>query len=206
MNVIGYARVSTEEQGADGAGMKAQTNAIEAACKQRGWTLTTTYMDVASGATMEREGLRTALADLAHPKCEKVLVVAKLDRLSRSLLDFAQMMEKARKQGWAIVALDLGLDMTTPAGALVANVMAAVAEWERQTISQRTKAAMAVKKANGVHCGRSRQIPEDVVMFVRYARETGRTYRDIAADLEARQVPTVNGGAKWQTSTLRRIA
>ena len=63
----------------------------------------------------------------------QAVIVAKLDRLSRSLLDFAGLMERARRQGWALVALDLGVDTSTPAGEMMANVLATFAQFERRT-------------------------------------------------------------------------
>jgi hypothetical protein len=90
------------------------------------------------------------------------LVVAKLDRLSRSMLDFTAVMAKATKQGWALVALDCAVDTTTAAGEAMANVLATFAQFERRLISQRTKEALAVKKAPGVRLGRPLQLPEGV--------------------------------------------
>jgi DNA invertase Pin-like site-specific DNA recombinase len=81
------------------------------------------------------------------------LVVAKLDRLSRSVGDFAGLMDLARRQGWALIALDLGVDTTTPAGEMMANVMASFAQFERRVIAQRTKDALAQAKARGVRLG-----------------------------------------------------
>jgi hypothetical protein len=74
-------------------------------------------------------------------------VVAKLDRLSRSVVDAGRLLEEARKGGFNIVALDLGLDLSTPTGELVANVLAAVAQWERRMIGVRTSEALQVKIA-----------------------------------------------------------
>ena len=204
MNVIGYARVSTEEQSQSGAGMEAQMKAILDACVQRGWTPLLIHSDVATGSNMDRTGLQDALA-LLHDKEATALVVAKLDRLSRSLLDFAGLAERARKEGWAIVALDLGLDMTTPAGALVANVMAAVAEWERQTISARTKAALAVKKAQGVHCGRKPTIDPAVRGYIRGMSKAGFSPTNIARWLDASGYLTPRGGKVWRESTIRKV-
>jgi DNA invertase Pin-like site-specific DNA recombinase len=72
-------------------------------------------------------------------------VVAKLDRLSRSIVHFGLLLEGASKKRFNVVALDLGLDLSTPQGELVANVIASVAQWERRIIGQRTKEALAVK-------------------------------------------------------------
>jgi len=204
MNVILYERVSTFDQSASGAGMEAQHAALEAAADSRGWTVVEVITDVASGKDTDRPGFQRALGMLARGEAEAI-AAAKLDRFSRSVLDFASLMERSRDEGWSVIALDLGVDTSTATGRFMASIIAAVAELERTMIGERTKAAMATLKANGVHCGRPRSIPSDVMVYVRVARASGWTYKAIARDLEARQVPTVNGGP-WQTSTLRRIA
>jgi DNA invertase Pin-like site-specific DNA recombinase len=70
---------------------------------------------------------------------------AKLDRLSRSMIDFARLLEQARHERWNLVALDLGVDVSTPSEFL-ASVMGSAAQWERRMIGQRTKEALAVRK------------------------------------------------------------
>jgi hypothetical protein len=104
-----------------------------------------------------REGLHEAIDAIERGEAE-ALVVSKLDRLSRSLLDFAGLMERARKRGWSLVALDLGVDTSTPSGEMMASVLATFAQFERRLIGQRTKDALAVKRAQGVVLGRPREI------------------------------------------------
>src|SRR5205823_11817299 len=108
------------------------------------------------------------------------LVVAKLDRLSRSMLDFTGLMAKAQKQNWALVALDCAVDTSTPAGEAMANMLATFAQFERRLISQRTKEALAVKRAQGVRIGRPRAMADEVVARIRREREAGRTLSAIA--------------------------
>src|SRR5690242_6416178 len=92
--VIGYVRVSTSEQGDDGGGLDAQRQTIQAECRHRGWQLVRIEEDVASGkSTGKRPGLARALQAIEGGDAE-ALIVAKLDRLSRSLLDFAQLVER----------------------------------------------------------------------------------------------------------------
>ena len=149
---VGYVRVSTGEQGESGLGLKAQVAAVRAACEQRGWELVSVREEVKSGSRADnRPVLVEVLASLRCGEADAV-VVAKLDRLSRSVVDAGRLLEEARKRGFNIVALDLGLDLSTPTGELVANVLAAVAQWERRMIGVRTSEAMQVKiRAAGGH-------------------------------------------------------
>jgi len=111
----------------------------------------------ASAKTLRgRSGLSEALTVLANGDAS-ALVVAKLDRLARSVHDFAGLVRIAEREGWGIVALGLGDDMTTPTGALLANVTASVANWERRIISLRTSEALAQRRAAGVRLGRPRR-------------------------------------------------
>ena len=112
-----------------------------------------------SAKDLKRPGVRIALEILQAGGAD-ALVVAKLDRLSRSMLDFAGIMAAAQKQGWGLIALDCAVDTTTPAGEAMANVLATFAQFERRLISQRTKDALAAKRAQGVRLGRPRQLPK----------------------------------------------
>jgi DNA invertase Pin-like site-specific DNA recombinase len=153
MKAIGYIRVSTREQGDSGLGLDAQRATIEADAIRRGWPPVCLIIDSGySGASTDRPGVAQALAMLEAGQAD-ALVVAKLDRLSRSVGDFAGLMDLARRQGWALIALDLGVDTTTPAGEMMANVMASFAQFERRVIAQRTKDALAQAKARGVRLG-----------------------------------------------------
>lgn len=158
----------------------------------------------ASGSTLNREGLASALALVESGQAD-ALLVAKLDRLSRSLLDFASLMERSRRHGWAVVALDVGVDTTTPNGEMVANVMATFAQFERRLIGQRTKEALAVKRAEGVRLGRPNLLPAAIRLEILQRRQAGETLRSIADDLNGRSVPTAQGGAQWWPATVRKI-
>jgi DNA invertase Pin-like site-specific DNA recombinase len=116
MHVLGYVRVSTEEQADSRAGLEAQRAAILRECRRRGWKLVELVEDAGySAKDLKRPGIQAALEVLRRGDA-RALVVAKLDRLSRSMLDFTAVMAKAQKQGWALVALDCAVDTTTPAG------------------------------------------------------------------------------------------
>jgi DNA invertase Pin-like site-specific DNA recombinase len=193
-HVVGYVRVSTEEQGDAGAGMEAQRQAITAACAARGWRLSALHEDVASGkAFTKRPGLEAALLTVRSGDAAG-LVVAKLDRLSRSVIDAAQTIELARREGWNLVALDLGVDFSTAAGTAMAQMTAVFAEMERRLIGERTRAALAVKKAQGVRLGRPPVLDDRVRRRIRRERAAGRSLRDIAERLNSSGVPTAHGG------------
>jgi DNA invertase Pin-like site-specific DNA recombinase len=150
MRVLGYARVSTLEQADSRAGLEAQRRAVEAECERRGWELVEVVEDAGySAKDLRRPGIRSALEALERHQADG-LVVAKLDRLSRSMIDFTALMGLARRQSWALVALDCAVDTTTPAGEAMANVLATFAQFERRLIGQRTREALEQKRAQGV--------------------------------------------------------
>jgi DNA invertase Pin-like site-specific DNA recombinase len=205
MRVIGYTRVSTTEQADSGLGLEAQRQTIESACVSRGWILESLIEDAGvSAKSLDRPGLNQVLASLSEGNGEGLLV-AKVDRLSRSVLGFATLMERFRTKGWALVALDIGVDTSTPAGNLIANTMASFAEFERQVIGQRTKEALAVRRSQGVRLGRPRTLGDDVVAEILSHRSAGQTYQAIADDLNRRGVPTSQGGARWYPATVRAV-
>jgi DNA invertase Pin-like site-specific DNA recombinase len=204
--VVGYVRVSSQEQADSGLGLAAQKTAIQTQCDARGWTLTAIHEDAGlSGNTMtNRPGLAAALKDVETGGIGGI-VVAKLDRLSRSLKDFALLMERAQKRGWNLVACDLGIDLSTPSGEFMANVMGSAAQWERRLISQRTKDALAEKRAAGIKLGRPPKLPEAVVERIVAARNDGEGWSAIAQELNSENVPTAHGGTRWHPSTVRAV-
>jgi DNA invertase Pin-like site-specific DNA recombinase len=205
MRVLGYVRVSTDEQRDSGAGLAAQRAAIEAECRRRGWQLVEVIEDAGySAKDLKRPGIQIALETLRRREAG-AMVVAKLDRLSRSMLDFTALMAKATKQGWALVALDCAVDTTTPAGEAMANVLATFAQFERRLIGQRTREALAVKRSEGVRLGRPPTLPEKVRKRIRAERAERRSLAAIASALNADRVPTAQGGARWHPSTVRAV-
>ena len=204
--VVGYTRVSTDEQATSGLGLEAQTAAIESECSRRGWDLVEVFEDAgASGKALTgRPALDDALEAVRGGEAG-ALVVAKLDRLSRSLLDFAGLMEDARTGGWALVALDLGVDTTTPSGEMIANVMATFAQFERRLIGQRTQDALAVKKGQGVRLGRPVAVDNAVAKRIARERRRGLSLRKIADGLNDDKIGTAHGGDKWHASTVKAV-
>ena len=203
--VVGYIRVSTSEQADSGAGLEAQRAAITAEAERRGWELVHVFEDAgASGNSMNgRAGLQEALEAVDRGEAQ-ALVVAKLDRLSRSLLDFAALMEQARKRGWNLIALDLGVDTSTPSGEMMASVLATFAQFERRLIGQRTKDALAVKRAQGVRLGRPRAMSAASVARVQELAALGLSSAEIARRLNREEIPTPTGRGKWHPPGVRR--
>ena len=200
---VGYLRVSTTEQAHSGAGLAAQRSAVEAEAARRGWVLVSVEVDTGSGKSLAgRAGLTAALHAVSTGQAD-VLVVAKLDRLSRSLVDFAGLLARAQKENWNLVALDLGVDLSTPAGEFLASVMASAAQWERRIIGVRTKEALAAEKAAGVRLGRRSQLDPVVLTRIVEERAAGCTLQAIADGLNGESVPTTRGGSAWRVSSVR---
>lgn len=204
--VIWYTRVSTAEQADSGAGLAAQERTLSAITDQRGWTLVGVKTDAGvSGKSVQGRAALGEALDLLGSGGADILAVAKLDRLSRSVLDFVGLVARADREGWSLVAADVQVDTSTPAGRLVSNVMATIAEFERDVTAQRTKDALAARREAGVRLGRPRQIPLTVVDGIRVARARGRTLREIGESLTADGIPTARGGKAWSISTVQGV-
>jgi DNA invertase Pin-like site-specific DNA recombinase len=206
-SVLGYVRVSTAEQVGSGAGLAAQESAIREECERRGWTLLEVVRDEGeSGKSLDRPGLSYALDRIASGEASG-LVAAKLDRLSRSVVDFGMLLEWFSEAEATVVALDLGIDTSTPGGRLVANVFASVAEWERDTIAARTQAGLAAVRADGRPISRA-AVADRPELCERIAamRGEGYTLQAIADTFNAEGVPTPRGGAEWRPSSIQAAA
>ncbi len=186
------------------SGLDAQRAAIAAECDEHGWTLLEVIEDGGySAKDLKRPGVRMALDALERGDAD-ALVVSKLDRLSRSMLDFASIMHAAQRHAWGLVALDVNVDTTSPAGEAMANVLATFAQFERRLIGQRTRDALAVKREQGVTLGRPRSLP--MTWWPEWCeREAGRSLRAIAQGLNADAVPTAQGGKSWHASTVSAV-
>jgi len=114
-------------------------------------------------------------------------------------------MARAQVRGWNLVALDLGVDLSTPAGEFMAGVMASAAQWERRIIGQRTKDALAIKRSLGVRLGRPNVLLEDVVSGIVGAYQAGEGWSAIARSLNEDGVTTAHGGSRWYPSTVRAV-
>jgi DNA invertase Pin-like site-specific DNA recombinase len=202
--VIAYTRVSTERQGESGAGLTKQRQDIEAAALSRGWDLIAIYEEVESGGKRDRPALAEAVGRLKAGEAD-ALVVAKYDRVARSLAHFAELLEQAHREKWALVALDTDVDTTTASGEFVASMIGAAARYERRLIGERTRDGMAVKKQQGRRFGRPVLLPEDVRQRIAALRGEGLSLRAIGRVLEAEGIPTAQGAKSWHVNSIRLV-
>ena len=221
MKVIGYVRVSTEEQATNGQSLDAQRAKLEAYASLYDLELVEIITDAgASAKSLNRPGLQDALAKLRRGAADG-LVIAKLDRLTRNVGDWQKLIdayfgEKAGKQLFSVAD---SIDTRTAAGRLVLNVLLSVAQWEREAIGERTRDALQHKIAKGERCGKVRfgyelaadgktlvAVPteQEAIALMKELRAAGQTLRDIAAELNRRNVATKEGG-QWKHTTVSGI-
>lgn len=157
MIVIGYVRVSTEEQANEGVSLEAQRDRILQYADLYGLHLGAIYEDAgASASTLERPGLQAALKELGERSGEAQitgLIVAKLDRLTRKLRDLLWLVDVYFNDLYSLLSVAEQLDPRTASGRLVMNLLAAVAQWELETIGERTKEALRHKRERGEFTG-----------------------------------------------------
>jgi DNA invertase Pin-like site-specific DNA recombinase len=189
--IVGYIRVSTQEQGRSGLGLEAQKSRITQFCESEGLTILKWFQDVQSGSGTEadnfRPGLTSALEFAKSKRCS--VVVAKLDRLSRSVSYISSLMAKQV----SFVVCELGLE-TDP---FLLHIYAALSEKERRLISERTRAALAAKKMRGEPLGNPN------LAAARSLSQQARISK--ANDYAAKVYPTIHAflGQGW---SLRKIA
>lgn len=164
--ILGYARVSTGEQSLD-----AQRDALGQAGAER------VYAETASGAGRDRRELSRLLDQL---RAGDVVIVAKYDRLARSLRDLLDIVEEIGAKGAGFRSLAEEIDTTTPAGRLIFHVFASIAEFERARIAERTKEGLAAARRRGRVGGRPRALTPAQADEVRAMKEAGRPLGEIA--------------------------
>jgi DNA invertase Pin-like site-specific DNA recombinase len=170
-----YARVSTKDQSTEG-----QVAQLTAYCQARGWTDVAVFRDDGiSGVRDNRPELDKLRERMLHGEFESV-IVSKMDRLGRSLGMILRFWDEADAAGVRVIVIDQGIDTSTPAGRLQRNMLAALAEFERELILERTRAGIARARALGKKFGAPRKIPESVAREVRARRERGESLRMIS--------------------------
>jgi len=198
---VAYYRVSTDKQGKSGLGLEAQREAVTNYLNGGPWTLVEEFTEIESGKRNDRPELEKALSACKRQKAK--LIIAKLDRLGRNLAFIAALMES----GVEFVAVD-----TPHANKLTVHILAAVAQHEREMISERTKAALAAAKRRGKRLGNpnlseaakrgvavlkanARQFATNIRPVIQEIMRSGATsHNAIAAELNKRNVKTARGG------------
>jgi DNA invertase Pin-like site-specific DNA recombinase len=214
---VGLIRVSTAEQGQSGLGLEAQQASIRSFVAAQGWTLVAEYSDIASGKDDRRPGFQAALA-----RCRQlgaVLVAARLDRITRRAHTLSQLLE----DGVSIRAADM-----PGADDLMLRIYAAMAQKERELISERTRAALAAAKARGRVLGGDRGYrpasgPDAAAAVLARREAAERSAHRLGLELErlrvdgieghaaqaralnARAVPTPRGTGAWTHTTVARV-
>jgi DNA invertase Pin-like site-specific DNA recombinase len=216
---VSYLRVSTARQGASGLGLEAQRASVSGYLNGGEWDLVEEVLEIESGKRNDRPALAQALRLCRKHKA--VLVIAKLDRLARNVAFISNLMES----GVEFVAVDM-----PHANKFVVHILAAVAEQEAEAISKRTKAALQAAKARGTQLGGLRVSAERFGEIAAIGRQTqtdkanqGKfailpviakiqaggaktlTLRDIAAELNAREIPTPRGKGEWSAVQVMRV-
>jgi site-specific DNA recombinase len=153
MKAIGYVRVSTEKQSDFGVSLEAQTAKVQAMAVVQGADLMEVIIDAGESAkSLNRPGMARLLS-LVDSGAVDTVIIAKLDRLTRSVKDLAELLERFTRRGVSLVSVADSLDTGSAAGRLVLNIMVSVSQWEREAIGERTRDAMGHKRAKGERVG-----------------------------------------------------
>lgn len=217
---IGYVRVSTEHQVESGLSLAAQAEKVRAMATVQGVELVDVIVDAGeSAASLNRPGVQRMLAMIDAGDVQTV-IIAKLDRLTRSVKDLATILERFHRKGVALVSVADALDTGSAAGRLVLNIMVSVSQWEREAIGERTKDALQHKKATGQRAGNipfGFNVAVDGKTLVRNAAEQsvlatlqglrgrGHSLREIAAELN-RQGMRTRKGTEWKHQYVAALA
>lgn len=200
-----YIRVSTDEQSAS---IEAQRETCNRLARQHGYEIVSEYVDENISGAIEiskRPALKRALQALADTAADR-LIVAKLDRLARNVRVALEIDEDyAARHGWGIVLGDMDMDTSTAVGKMQLSMFASVARFERDRISERTREALAVKRAQGVRLGRPSNLPVEIVARIVAERDAGSSFRGIADGLTRDSIATAQGGRSWYASTVRKV-
>lgn len=153
MKAIGYVRVSTEKQADFGVSLEAQSEKGRAMAVVQGAELAEVIIDAGESAkSLNRPGMARLLS-LVEAGAVDTVIIAKLDRLTRSVADLAELLKRFERRGVSLVSVVDSLDTRSAAGRLVLNIMVSVSQWEREAIGERTRDAMHHERANGERVG-----------------------------------------------------
>jgi site-specific DNA recombinase len=220
MRAIGYVRVSTDKQADHGVSLEAQQEKVRAMATVHGAELIDVVVDAGESAkSLDRPGMERVLA-MVRAGAIDMVIVAKLDRLTRSVKDLAVLLELFQRRNVSLVSVAEALDTGSAAGRLFLNIMVSVSQWEREAIGERTRDAMRHKKANLQFIGNAPygyRLAEDrkhvepdaaeqaILRKILSARRCGKSLRVIALNLNRRGLKT-RSGSPWRFEYVARVA
>lgn len=214
---IGYVRVSTVMQANEGVSLDAQKAKIKAYCEFNDLELVEIIVDAGKSAkNTDREGLQTCLEKLANGEATE-LVVFKLDRLSRKVLDVLNLINAIEASGGSLHSISEKLDTSSALGKFFVNMTAALAQLESNQISERVTTCMSYAKEQGQHLGQpsygfkmveKKLVKIDseyqVIELVNDLRANGATLEEIANELNAQNI-TTKRGCQWHKNQVSRL-
>lgn len=214
---VGYIRVSTEDQAREGVSLDAQEARITAYCAAMGWPLAEVVRDAGESAkSLQRPGMARVLEGVRSNSIGRV-VIMKLDRLTRSTRDLAELLDLFSRSDAALVSVSENLDTASACGRMVVNMLGVVAQWEREAIAERTASALAHKRGGGLAYGttpfgyarngdRLVPIPTEQRALDAAIRmdKAGASFREIGRFLTDTGVKPHRGKA-WHASSVRAV-
>jgi len=212
MRTVGYVRVSTDKQADAGTSLEAQSEKVRAMAVVQGHALDELIIDAGESAkSLERPGMARLLA-MVEARAVQTVIIAKLDRFTRSVVDLAELLRRFERRGVTLVSVADSLDTGSAAGRLVLNIMVSVSQWEREAIGERTRDVLRHKKACGQRVGtvsygfrlaedghsiEPDASEQDLLKKIRRLRERGRSTRQIADALNVAGHRT-RRGTSWR--------
>lgn len=222
--VIGYIRVSTATQADSGHSLDAQRHRLQQYAAALDLELVAVHVDAGlSAKSLDRPGLQAALAALGRDGVSGLLI-AKLDRLTRSVADLGALVERYFADRYSLLSVADSIDTRTAGGRLVLNVLASVSQWEREAAAERTREGLGQARRDGaqlgtIPIGQRRTDRRDssgrltveadprgaaTVARARSLRASGRSYKAVASALQAEGRPAPRGG-QWHAASVRRV-
>lgn len=217
MRAVGYARVSTEEQASTGCSLEAQVSKIGSFAALYDVELVEVVSDAGQSAkNLNRPGLQRVLRMLGDGTADGI-VISKLDRLTRSVRDWATLIDQYFAKHASLLSVDDRIDTQTAAGRVVLNLLVAISQWEIECIQERTSTALKYKQKQGIHVGAppfgyrviEGHLVEDeaelraVTLALQYRKQM-MPYADIADEFIRLAIPSKRAG-QWRPETIRQI-
>lgn len=219
-----YLRVSTTEQAKEGCSLDMQESKCRAYCLSQGYEIMEVIKDEAESAkNLYRPGLQKALTILKNKKAD-LIVILKLDRLTRSVRDLATILEFIQKIGFGLASVNDFLDTSSATGRLQLNFLISISQWEREIIAERTKETLDHKKTKGEKIGGKRpfgfnvemdsngkkilvedKVEQKTIRWMLELRNSGHSLQDIVQALKKRKTKNVSGIVNWSPWSVSKI-